>query len=288
MTKNRMPHNKGGEIPVLDRVQTIIFGEVEGGEHKPTFINQLLIAISVIGLFMLLIMILKFIKVQVSNRGIESPWLIKDTHNGKLPMRIIQDPNDKSDDAIPLRRSLNEHQGLEFTYLFWVFVEDFTSKKSCGGAGNWKHILHKGNPTSYPNRAPGIWFHPNTNTMRVYMNTYTNISSNYVDIPNIPINKWYHFGLIVRENALDVYINGYLKKRVVLKGIPRQNFGDVYISQNGGFDGFLSRMRYYDYAIKYSEIESHLRMGPSSKMPESMKQKPPYLTPYWWFNNPNH
>ena len=47
---------------------------------------------------------------------------------------MLQNPN--ADDAIMLRRSLNEHQGLEFTYLSWIFVDDFTN-----GANKGQSIL---------------------------------------------------------------------------------------------------------------------------------------------------
>ena len=86
---------------------------------------------------------------------------------------------------------------------------------------------------------------------------------------------------------MDVYINGFLKKRIMLQGIPKQNFGNLYVTNFGGFSGYISRMRYYDWAIKYSNIDSHLSTGPDTTLPESTRQKPPYLTPYWWYNNPN-
>ena len=55
--------------------------------------------------------------------------------------------------------------------------------------GEWKHVFHKGNKTSFPNRAP-VWIHPNNNALRIYMNTYDN-PLEYVDIDNIP-RKWFH------------------------------------------------------------------------------------------------
>jgi hypothetical protein len=266
----------------FERAMNILFGEVKDGVHEPTVVNQLLIAVVVMALIALIGSFLKLIYRTVQSRWYDTPWIVKDMHDAKQPRRIMQNPN--SEDAIPIRRSMNEHQGLEFSYASWIFVDDFA-----GGVnkGQWKHIFHKGSPSSYPNRAPGVWFHPNTNSMRIYMNTYSSISNNYIDVHNIPINKWYQFALVVREKSMDVYINGYLKKRAVLDGIPKQNFGDLFLTQNGGFSGYISRMRYFDYAAKYAQIEAHLRDGPSSKMPASHRQKPPYLTPYWWFNNPN-
>ena len=80
-------------------------------------------------------------------------------------------------------------------------------------------------------------------------------------------------------------INGYLKKRVVLDGIPKQNFGNLYVNAFGGFAGYISRMRYFDYAVNFSQFEEDIAGGPSLEMPYSARQSPPYLTPYWWTND---
>ena len=63
-------------------------------------------------------------------------------------------------------RSENQ-DGMEFTYSFWICIMGLKYKE-----GEWKHIMHKGSPTSYPNRAPGVWLHPTKNSLRVYMNTF--------------------------------------------------------------------------------------------------------------------
>ena len=129
-----------------------------------------------------------------------------------------------------------------------------------------------------------MWLHPNDNKMRVYMNSYKKIA-NYVDIDNIPVGKWFSCGVVVTQNYLDVYINGYLKSRLALEGIPKQNFGDVYINAFGGYNGYLSRMRYYDYAIPFHTLQEHNEKGPDMELPYENRQMPPYLTPYWWANN---
>ena len=58
--------------------------------------------------------------------------------------------------------------------------------------GVWKHVFHKGNDDSWPDRAPGVWIHPDKNALRVYMNTYKKINE-YLDIPNIPIKNGYTY-----------------------------------------------------------------------------------------------
>lgn len=205
-----------------------------------------------------------------------SPYLVDVTKDARRRLVITQDPNKPG--SINLPRSLNEQGGIELSYSCWLFIDDFNYK-----LGQWKHVFHKGNETSWPNRAPGVWLHPNKNALRVYMNSYKEISE-FADVDNIPVNKWFCLMIIVKGQNVDIYINGNLKKSLKLNGIPKQNYGDVYINAFGGFSGYMSRLRYYDYALNYNEIDSVLKLGPSMMPCPETGERPPYLTPNWWTN----
>ena len=58
-----------------------------------------------------------------------------------------------------------------------------------------------------------------------------------------------YFGSWFWPNTLDVYINGSIIKSHHLHGVPKQNYGDVYIAPNGGFAGYISNLWYYNYAL---------------------------------------
>ena len=259
----------------LAKVKAVFFGDVEGGVHKPTIVNQLLLAVIAILVIVTVINLIRAIVSRIVGYRRGTPWIVKGTKDARHELRVSQDP--RIDASIPLRRSLNE-DGMEFSYMLWMFIDDFDYKK-----GQWKHVFHKGNVEATPNRAPGVWLHPNENKMRVYMNTFQSIS-NHVDIDNIPVGKWFHVAIILKQRTMDIYINGFLKKRVVFDSIPRQNFGDLWVNKNGGFSGFVSRMRYFDYAVNFTEIEHPLKVGPSLELPAAAQQKPPYLVPHWWSN----
>ena len=174
-------------------------------------------------------------------------------------------------------KSHNELAGTEFTYCFWMYINDWSFKY-----GQWKHVLHKGNANSWPNRAPGIWLHPRDNTMRFYMNTFDSVAGNFIDIENIPINKWFHVVFSVNQLTMDIYFNGNMRKSFKFTSLPRQNYGNVYVMSFRGFDGYLSRAVYYNYTIPYSEIEKLIEMGPGPIDCGKMGEMPPYLTPPWW------
>jgi hypothetical protein len=76
-----------------------------------------------------------------------------------------------------------------------------------------------------------------------------------------------------------------LKKRQNLNNVPKQNYYDVYIGQKNGFKGYISNLKYYNYAINYSEVKSLFLAGPSKKLisDEMPSNKNDYLSVNWYF-----
>jgi hypothetical protein len=87
---------------------------------------------------------------------------------------------------------------------------------------------------------------------------------------------------------MDIYINGTITKSVELIGVPKQNYGDVYVAMNGGFDGYISNLWYYNYQLGTTDIQNLVRKGPNTTMKNSststMNMKNPnYLSLRWYF-----
>ena len=167
------------------------------------------------------------------------------------------------------------------------------------------HVFHKGYSSQFPLLAPGVYLRSDTNTLRVYMNTYRTWN-NYVEVDNFPISKWVHVVISCNDNALDIFINGNLSKRFSFDGFtPYQNDQDIIcFSQRqlkldksqvpsvdehgfhvyGAMKGYLSRLRYFNYALSYSEIQQLLSEGPSSSMDSDVMDSSaaPYLDDRWW------
>lgn len=258
----------------LNVVKCTLFGAIDDKDsHDPTWVNQLLLAVLAAVIILITINLVRMIITRIMSERVGSPYIVKSTKDARRELVVKQ--ND-IDDGTYFRRSLNERAGIEFSYSMWLFVSDWEYKK-----GEWKHVMHKGNAERYPNRAPGLWLHPDSNIMRLYMNTYSNIS-NYVDIANIPVAKWFHLAIVLKSKTIDIFVNGRLKKQMTLDSLPRQNFGDLYVNSDGGFSGYISNMRYYDYAVTHSEIDHALAKGPSFSIPSSATTKPPYYKSSWY------
>lgn len=209
------------------------------------------------------------------------PTLVKGMKPANKPLRIAQDPSVKG--AIPVLRSVNETDGIEFTYSTWIYINSLTDN------GQYKHIFHKGNDNfingvNQPNNAPGLYIHPNKNALVVIMNTFNNINEEIL-VNDIPLNKWINVIIRVEGNKVDVYINGTIVVRHVLSGVPKQNYGDVYVNYNNGFDGNLSSLKYFDKALNTSEILEIVHDGPNMTMDKSMDVYPPYFSLKWYLNN---
>ena len=107
-------------------------------------------------------------------------------------------------------------------------------------------------------------------------------------VDNCPINKWFHVALRMENNIMDIYINGTISGRTLLTGVPRQNYNDVNICQNGGFTGSLSNLRYYNKALSAFEINSVVRSGPNTTLVNSNIASNPgysyYLADSWFYS----
>jgi hypothetical protein len=107
-----------------------------------------------------------------------------------------------------------------------------------------------------------------------------------------------HIVITQRGVNMDVYINGNVIKRHVFTTVPKINYGSVYVFSpktmvanagsncpeiKGSVKGYISRLKYYAYAISYPEIDALLREGPSAKIVKKITdQTSPYFHDSWW------
>ena len=244
--------------------------------------------------FLLLVLIVFIIAIRISSQLLawlfqynKSPYLISGMVDGKTMQVIPQDPSLKN--SVTLVRSDNQMDGIEFTYSVWILIDDLVYQQ-----GQYRHIFHKGNDNinyttqpigmNQPNNAPGLYIAPNTNALVVVMNTFDNIQEK-VTIDDIPLNKWVCVQIRVSNNQLDTYINGKLAKRLIMKGVPRQNYGDLYVAMNGGFSGYISDLRYFNSALGTAQIQGIVDKGPNLTMTGKniTDNKPKYLSLRWFF-----
>ena len=113
------------------------------------------------------------------------------------------------------------------------------------------------------------------------------------------MNKWVNIIIKCSQKNMDVYVNGVLSKRLILKNVPYQNYSDVWILHDpvnkthyNGIKGFLSNLTYYNSAIGNKKIQDIYYAAPNIKIDKKLDKstdssqinKEKYLSINWYFN----
>jgi len=215
-----------------------------------------------------------------------TPYLISGTANGSSELVIPQDPKDKN--SVQILRSSNEATGIEFTWSVWLYFLPIDTQNN---KTQFHHIFNKGNkpepkkdPTgiSSVNNAPGLYlyFDPSSNQTKLRFimdvvsdlteygdaaintaNIWSNNVSQYIDVTDIPMQKWFNCCIRLKNKIIDIYINGTVTQRLVLDEVPKQNYYNVNICSNGGFNGNLADLHYFNRALSVFEINNIVVWG---------------------------
>lgn len=218
-----------------------------------------------------------------------SPYLVDGLIDANVGNLIIpQDPNSSS--AVPIIRSVNDEVGIAFTWSVWLYIKQHDKVTTTA----YRHVFNKGSSASSngimtPNNGPGLYLNNDYTKLKVVMSTF-NQFNNSIDIENIPINKWFNVIMRVENTVLDVFMNGDLAQRLPLNSVPFQNYGDVNVAINGGFNGNISSLRYYNTALGTRDIQNIVSSGPNLKVIGASGGAPgstDYLSMRWFFSQWN-
>ena len=150
--------------------------------------------------------------------------------------------NPSTNGSKPVIRSVNEREGLEFTWSVWLFIDDLAKPGGKWGnsriSGQRKHIFNKGSQQNFgdkrnfdginvsdmmfPNNAPGLYIHETKNAFVIVMNTFNNVIEE-VEVDNIPLNKWILVNMRNRGKYMDRFSNGTIVNRHTFRSVPKQN-----------------------------------------------------------------
>jgi len=155
-----------------------------------------------------------------------------------------------------LPQSFNQPEGLTYSYSGWVLVNDFGA-----GYGQKRTIFKVGDDT------PSLSIDSTSNSFIVAVRTFG--ATETILIPNVPALKWLHIGIVVDQQAVDIYINGILRQHHTLGQLPRQDSTPT-IQMGPGWDGVLAKLVYYSRALRSTEIKA-LAAEP---VPDDLQKKP--------------
>jgi hypothetical protein len=204
-----------------------------------------------------------------------NPYIVQGTLNGNSAGIVSQDP--KNSDSILIKRSDNQTSGIEYTWSVWLHINELPIDNKFNHIFNKGDRLNKDSNGVFMNNGPGLYLKKDsdniTGVLRVFMDTVVMKETNdttydentYVDIKNIPLKKWFNVTIRVQNKVLDVYVNGTISNRLIFNSVPKQNYYDINLCQNGGFSGTMSNLRYFSYALSIFEINTIVLGGPNLK-----------------------
>lgn len=165
--------------------------------------------------------------------------------------------------VLPL--SFNQAEGIVFAYTGWLLVKDYSI-----GYGERRRIFSKGD-------APGLYIDSTSNSLMFAVKTYGTTET--ILIPDVPAQKWVHFGIVVNQQAVDIYINGMLRQHHTLSQLPDQT--DEPVKMGPGWDGVLARLVYHNVSVSASEIKKLAQEQPPDDL-EPTPSRPNYFDITWY------
>lgn len=219
------------------------------------------------------------------------PINLSETTFGKL----LVDNNNKN---VTLDEKVKLSNGLEYTYSFWLYLEDLKSNNNSNRLVFLRTDENDSGGLNNPN--PIVYLKKDTNNMIIKVKTQdSDGSSNLVDengnlsnlntnscnyitaeLKYIPLQRWVNIVINVDNNLLTIYRNS---KPVYANFVDETESngegcssltsidittGDVYIgtNENNKYNGYISNIQFYNYSIKSNkDIENIYNRGPVTK-----------------------
>jgi hypothetical protein len=172
------------------------------------------------------------------------------------------------------------------TYVFWIYIQNWDYSY-----GKLKYILNKGyefntknmNTTDtllYNESMPAIFldekepsmiftFRESSNIESAITGSTSSVNSNDSQrnepyrLNNLPVRKWFHIGLTMYQNMIEVYKDGALVDTVYVGNEFEKNYAPLHLAENGGFAGYISKLAAFPHVLNEKEILQKYLSGPS-------------------------
>jgi hypothetical protein len=180
------------------------------------------------------------------------------------------------------------YEGGEYSITFWTYITAYKDQ-----VGKAKHILElapnstSGSPLStlvvglgpYNNK---LMVRVNTNATGAERLTQANVRGIFeptqvpsgqllndtmpvCDLPEVELQRWVCFGVVLNGRTVDVYMDGKLARSCVLPSFYTVDANGVSLKllQYGGFDGFLSNVSVHSAALNPDQMYRIYMNGPA-------------------------
>ena len=157
-----------------------------------------------------------------------------------------------------------------FTYSLWFYINDWNYRYgevkelvARSGAIPSSDLTKEGmtsissemDDISAKQPCPFIMLAPKENNLIFAVTCFTKESTSdvgvvhYIEVANIPLQRWVNVFVSVYGRTVDIYIDGKLVRTGILPGPAKVNPNStVYLTPNGGFNGWTSKLKYWNTA----------------------------------------
>jgi len=152
----------------------------------------------------------------------------------------------------------SENQG-SYGFQWWMFIQDWNY-----GYGKEKDVVIRTDPTNNAVMNPRVSLHPTDNTLKFSISIFPKDDKSSKNEPapagtngeatddvytcevtNIPLQSWFSLSMTVFSRNLDIYIDGKLVKSCLLPGVPKPAVGNIMLTPNGGYSGYMCNFYAY-------------------------------------------
>jgi hypothetical protein len=179
-----------------------------------------------------------------------------------------------------------------FAYSIWFYINDFNyqygiPKVIFGRMGDPGSSTTNSIPNvNGQNPCPAVVLGAIQNNLDIFLTCYPGLSQppaqpnakptttstnnsivHKCSVANVPVQKWVNLTISVYGRSLDVYIDGKLVRTCLLPGIANiNNNSNIYITPNGGFNGWTSKFQYYPNSLNPQEVYNIYTRGYSGNL----------------------
>jgi len=179
-----------------------------------------------------------------------NPYTLQSIQNGQTTTIIAST-------ALATNSGSSAHD-TNFAYSMWFYINDWNYRY-----GEIKTLFARmGDATKGTNPCPAVQFDAIENNVVVTLACFPGsggaMGATSVDhvctVENVPIQRWVNLIVSVYGRSMDIYIDGKLVKTCLLPGVANINStASIYVTPDGGFDGWTSKFQYYPSPLNPQE-----------------------------------
>ena len=161
----------------------------------------------------------------------------------------------------------NSKDGIKFSYTFWIHIKNIPEN------ANWETKFKTYKYIIYRFGSPNILYFPKKNILRFQMtfkDELSDVSKDYIDMENIPTQKWNYIAMTLDEKNLDIYLNGELYGSMKLSNVPFIYQRFLLIGhRKANFNGHIAKLNYYNDCLDHHMIKEEYEYNKES-LPKNM------------------